>query len=67
MIINVFKEYRGNVKWTNDWMCFLNGVFTFLVHKNMENNDNPADISTIGQLYIDPSKFENSIGTGIIM
>jgi hypothetical protein len=32
----------------------------------MENNDNPADISTIRQLYIDPSKFKNSIGTGMI-
>lgn len=46
-------------------MCFLNGVFTFLIHKSMENNDSPADISTIRQLYIDPSNFQNCIGTGM--
>lgn len=51
--------------WNNEWMSFLNGVFTFLIHKNMENNDSPADILTIRQMYIDPSKFQNSIGKGM--
>lgn len=58
-------EYRGNIKWDNNWMNFLNGVFTFLICKNMENNDRPADISTIHQICIDPSKFENCVGKGI--
>lgn len=46
-------------------MRFLNGIFTFLIHKNMENNDNPSDISTIRKMYIDPSKFKDSIGKGM--
>lgn len=46
-------------------MTFLNGVFTFLVHKCMENNDNPADITNIRQLFIDPSKFQNNAGKGM--
>lgn len=60
------KEYRGNVKWNNDWICFLNGVFTFLIYKNMESNSCPADLITVRQLCIDPSKFENCIGTGTL-
>jgi len=31
----------------------------------MENNDCPADITTVRKLCIDPSKFENRIGTGM--
>lgn len=46
-------------------MSFLNGVFTLLVYKSMENNDSPADVANIRQLCIDPSKFENSDGKGI--
>lgn len=46
-------------------MSFLNGVFTFLIHKHMENNDSPADILTVHQIFIDPSKFQNSIGKGM--
>lgn len=46
-------------------MRFLNGIFTFLIHKNMENNDNPSDVSTIRKMYIDPSKFKDSIGKGM--
>jgi len=64
MFVRMSEEYRGNVKWNNDWACFLNGIFTFLIHKNMENNDCPADVTNIRQLYIDPSKFENCVGTG---
>lgn len=60
----MFIEYRGNVKWDNDWISFLNGIFTFLIYKNMENNDSPANISTIRQICIDPSKFQNSAGKG---
>lgn len=46
-------------------MRFLNGIFTFLIHKSMETNDNPADVSTIRKMYIDPSKFKDSIGKGM--
>jgi len=31
----------------------------------METNDKPADISIIRKMYIDPSKFKDSIGKGI--
>jgi len=31
----------------------------------METYDNPADISTIRKMFIDPSKFKNSIGKGM--
>jgi len=31
----------------------------------METNDNPADVSTIRKMYIDPSKFKDSIGKGM--
>lgn len=65
MYLYICIEYRGNVKWDNDWKSFLNGIFTFLFYKSMEDNDSPADISTIRQMYIDPSKFQsNSIGKG---
>lgn len=60
-----FEEYRGNIKWDSDWMRFLNGIFTFLIHKNMENNDNPSDVSTIRKMYIDPSKFKDAIGKDV--
>lgn len=33
----------------------------------MENNDNPADISTIRKMYIDPSKFIDSLGKGMYL
>lgn len=58
-------EYRGNVKWDDDWTNFLNGVFTFLIFKSMENNDSPADISTIRHICIDPSKLKDCIGKGM--
>jgi len=60
----IIKEYRGNVKWNNDWISFINGVFTFIIHKSMENNDSPADITSIRHLCIDPSKFQNMLGKG---
>jgi len=31
----------------------------------METNDNPADITTIRKMYIDPSKFIDSLGKGM--
>lgn len=60
-----FEEYRGNVKWDGDWMKFLNGIFTFLIHKSMETNDNPADVSFIRKMYIDPSYFKDSMGKDV--
>lgn len=45
-------------------MNFFNSIFTFLIHKSMENNDSPADISTIRRMCIDPSKFQNCNGQG---
>jgi len=63
----IFKEYRGNIKWDGDWMRFLNGIFTFLIHKSMETNDNPADVSFIRKMCIDPSKFKDSIGKGVCL
>lgn len=59
------KEYRGNIKWTNDWLCFMSGVLAFLIHKNMENNGSPVEIRTIHQIFIDPSKFQDFIGKGM--
>lgn len=43
----------------------MSGILTFLVHKSMENNDSPAEITNVRQIFIDPSKFENSIGKGM--
>uniref|UniRef100_A0A2S2P8N0 Fatty acid synthase n=1 Tax=Schizaphis graminum TaxID=13262 RepID=A0A2S2P8N0_SCHGA len=60
-----FEEYRGNIKWDDDWMTFLNGIFTFLIHQSMETNDNPTDVSTIRKMYIDPSKFKDSVGKDV--
>lgn len=31
----------------------------------MENNDNPAEIANIRELFIDPSKFQDLIGKGM--
>lgn len=65
MCMYICIEYRGNVKWDKDWKNFLNGIFTFLFYKSMENNNSLSDVSTINQMYIDPSKFQNSIGKGM--
>lgn len=46
-------------------MRFFNGIFTFLIYKSMETNDNPADVTTIRKMYIDPSKFKDSVGKGM--
>lgn len=45
-------------------MNFFNGIFTFVIYKSMENNDNPAEISTIREMWIDPSKFRDNIDKG---
>lgn len=45
-------------------MTFLNSIFTFLIHKSMEDNDSQAKISAIRQICIDPSKFNNYNGQG---
>ncbi|VVC29213.1 Acyl transferase/acyl hydrolase/lysophospholipase,Ketoacyl-synthetase, C- [Cinara cedri] len=60
-----FEEYQGNIKWSDNWLFFMNGIFTFLIHKSMENNNSPAEITSIRQICIDPSKFQDLIGKDV--
>jgi len=66
--ITNFKIYKnkiqGSVKWENDWICFLEGLFKFpfLEHLGTRPIEIPAYVR---EMYINPALFENHSEKGI--
>lgn len=61
---DIYKNYiQGNIKWKNDWIYFLNGLFTFpiLEHLGMCPIETPISIR---QMNINPTVFKKNNDKG---
>lgn len=59
------KNIQGYVKWENDWIYFLDGLFKFPLLENLNTSHIEAPVS-VRQISIAPKMFEKKPKKGII-
>jgi len=61
---NIYKKYiQGNIRWKNDWIYFLDGLFKFPILKNLGTYPIETPIS-IRQISINPTMYKKYIVKG---
>jgi len=61
---NIYKKYiQGNIRWENDWIYFLDGLFKFPILRNLGTYPIETPIS-IRQISINPTTYKTNTVKG---